>query len=303
MSDENEVKFPEIMPTQPEEIDPEPDYEDPAPNPTAALAHDDTEHLDDVVHDKKKVYKRMKGPRGILDLTTSIPRLKTQILLLIKDNPELLELEEREFKTKHPEMMTLALLRLRKSFWIEFENAYQHNRKMHVLPIYSGIVNENTWYRIVSTPVKLAFVICPPVDYITMLKEAHDAGLNAIREILAAKVLDDDGYLIPKAAEAVIKAYALIDLRLKGAVVQRIDQRTINYNQNVNQNLVGESPAPFTMDEINKQLAETQKALEKYTTSTSSQTLIEGRKDLEIPVVGTNAPEGVLTNGVVYERN
>ena len=51
---ENQVtKIPEIMP---DEIDPEPSHVDPPPNPTAALAHDDNEHLDDVVHDKKKSF-------------------------------------------------------------------------------------------------------------------------------------------------------------------------------------------------------------------------------------------------------
>jgi hypothetical protein len=110
------------------------------------------------------------------------------------------------------------------------ENSFMailNNRNIRIKQIFAGVCTETAFYSLISNPVRLAFILLAPTDYIVTLKEAHEAGLDKLRELLNAKIIDDEGYMNPKAADMVIKAFALIDARLKGAIVQRVDQRVV----------------------------------------------------------------------------
>lgn len=160
-------------------------------------------------------------------LLIKAPSFREKILLLQKEHPEYLERDETYFRKEHKDVITLTTLRMRIALWQEYEMAFLNNRNIRISQVYAGICNEKAFYRMINNPARLGFVLTAPTDYTVTVKEAHEAGLDKLREIFTAKVVDEEGYLNPKAAEIVIKAFALIDARLKGAIVQRVDQRVL----------------------------------------------------------------------------
>lgn len=192
------------------------------------------------------------NPRSVVSLTSEIPTLQKAMHDLIFMDPHLLEMDEHELKEKVKPSFTLS--RIRMSFWNEYEKANQQNRKMHLAKIIAGICTETVFKKkLLSDHARLAYVLVPPKDYVITTKEALDAGLDNLRKIVTANVVDDEGNLIAKSADVVLKAIALLDMRVKGAVVQRIDQRSLNVN--VNKDVTPQdSRPPQTLEELERQL-------------------------------------------------
>ena len=205
-------------------------------------------------------------PYSLINILDAAPRLKHKILQLYKDRPELFGFDETKLKQIVGRAgMTPTLQRLRMALWHEYEGVRDNHRVFKLTNVMAGICGPTTFSDLTDDPHKLAFLICPPADYVVSLKEAHQAGLEKLREIFSAQITDDEGYLNPKAADMVIKAYALIDARLKGAIVQRIDQRTITANAQLSQAQTKAALGiPTDMDLLEKELDKTRKQLESF---------------------------------------
>lgn len=204
------------------------------------------------------------GGKSLLSLLANSPKFKTKVLELQKTHPELINEDEQHFKSRHRSVLTVVLQRLRVALWQEFERAIHNNRLIKISQVYAGTCSESTFYSLISSPEKLAYILCAPADYIVMLKEAHNAGLEKLREIFSAKMMDEDGWLNHKAADMVIKAFALLDARLKGAVIQRVDQRVLNATVPSNQ-VAGALGMPSDMDVLEIELQKARKEIERYT--------------------------------------
>ena len=214
-----------------------------------------------VVEDQDRVVKDIYGEgKTLINYLDRIPKLKTAILELRENHPELLLKDEKRMKMDHRDLITLVTQRIRISLWQEFESAVSNNRVMRVRQIWAGICTEESFYKLVSNPPRLAFILIAPTDYVVTLKEAHEAGLEKIREIFSAKIIDEEGNLNVKAADVVIKAFALMDARLKGAVVQRVDQRVLTANLTPSKI----APVPDDMDNIELELQKARAALAKH---------------------------------------
>ena len=177
---------------------------------------------------------------------------------------ELLEISLDEIKEKlQPSVM---LHRLRFTFWNEYECAIDQGRMMRMSKVWAGICHENHFRdRVSKNQLAMAFILHPPTDYLTVVKESPQAGMENLRKIVSAKVIDDDGTLNPRAADVVIKGIALLDLRVKGAVIQRIDQRLVSLNMNKNfekeESIV--NPDSDEMTELPTSLAQLEKEIER----------------------------------------
>lgn len=88
--------------------------------------------------------------------------------------------------------------------------------------------------RFISDPAKLMWMLHPPVGYDLNLKEIHLLSLRCMRAAMALEIVDDNGKPNVKLIEAQMKIFQHIDMRIKGAVIQRIDQRNLNVNMNAN---------------------------------------------------------------------
>ena len=202
----------------------------------------------------------LNNPNSVENLVSNIPTVARAIERIKQEVPDLLTLDEGTFKEKlRP---TLTLNRIRMSFWQEYENAVQTGRKIRLAQMIGGICTEYYFQeKVQPSNEKMAYILCPPTNYTVQVKEALQAGMETLREIVSAKVIDDDGFLIPRAADVVIKAVALLDMRVKGAIVQRIDQRSLNLN--MNRDISPKEQLPQSMDELDAMIAQTKEKLKE----------------------------------------
>lgn len=214
--------------------------------------------LEEEIPRTEYVIDDLANPNNVLYLTEKCPTLNEAIKRTILESPDLMV---QDYEYHKQQNQTVTTMRIRMSFWHEYETAVVRGANMRMSQIIGGVCTE-TYFRakVLTDNKKMAFILCPPTDYVVQVKEALSAGMENLRKIVSAKVVDDDGYLMPKAADMVIKAVQMLDLRIKGAIVQRIDQRSVNLNMNQNsQN--NQIPMPRTVEEIRAQLAEVKKQL------------------------------------------
>lgn len=226
------------------------------------------------------------NPRSVVSLTSDIPSFQLALKKLLTEKPELLDLDYQEISQKANPTFTLCRLRL--SFWNEYENAIQNNRKMHIAKVMAGVCTENVFRKkVLADHIKLAFLLSPPKDYVITIKESLDAGLDNLRAIVSAKVLNEDGTLDTKAADVVLKAIALLDMRVKGAVVQRIDQRSLNVN--VNRDVTPASDKPQSLEELERELERVKQKLVKDVSHarlpSAPEEIVKTMKDLKVALI------------------
>lgn len=173
----------------------------------------------------------------------------------------LMSLAEEDLEDKVKPNLTLQ--RLRSAFWYEYEriqNAHgRHRRHEHNIGVYrmcNGICTTQYFMeKVARNDYYIAWIIRPPLDYDKALQESLQHGLNRVREILNFPLYDKkftkDGVpVIDKftqeqveipnqvTANLILKTVAFLDLRVKGAIPQKIQQYTqqqitrqsVNYN-------------------------------------------------------------------------
>lgn len=237
----------------------------PAPSTPQAQETSNSNNIEEQIHHPKNILEE-DDPYSLINLLHEAPAVRRRILDLAKERPDLFTADEGELKNiVGRDAFSVTLQRLRMSFWQEYERCRESKRAFKLVHVYAGICGYTYFNETIDNKHKLAFLLCPPSDYVVTLKEAHQAGLEKLREIFSARITDDEGYLNPKAADMVIKAYALIDARLKGAIVQRVDQRTISATAQLSQQQTKAALGiPTDMDLLEQELEKARKQLEKY---------------------------------------
>jgi len=181
--------------------------------------------------------------------------LKNRIKLVVHDNPELFLLDETglyEALTKRDACPTATDNRLRLSFWGEYESACTTGRHMNISNVCAGTISTSYFVqRYVTTPEKLAWLLMPPVKYDVLVTEALSHGLMRLREMLDMPIHETDKHgnikISPKLLEMKLKIVAMLDMRMKGAFVER------KINVNV-QRSVKEEVNRINMEELDAQL-------------------------------------------------
>jgi len=170
---------------------------------------------------------------------------------------------------------SLTLKRLRTNFWREYEMIHRnYGRTSHqennisIYRICVGIcTNDFFANKIAPNDLLLAWIIRPPVNYEVAMEEALQHGLDRMREILNfplyKRKFNKDGLPVvdkftgeqvlepdEKIANIMLKTVAFLDLRVKGAIPQKIHQYTqqqIN-RQSVNYNVRPGANSTVTVD-------------------------------------------------------
>jgi hypothetical protein len=186
---------------------------------------------------------------------------------------EYLELDERGLKQLvfgDPDAVPAQTHeRLRISLWDEYDRAVRHREKM--IDISRAIHGTCTMgffvNKFIADPTNVAYIIQPPTDYTKSIKEMVQMGMTQLREVMAMPNVNKKGEPNTKLIEAKTKIFQHLEMRLKGAIIQRIDQRNINVNFD------GEGPAPFkdasdplTMDEVDAKLKALEQESERLST-------------------------------------
>jgi hypothetical protein len=155
----------------------------------------------------------------------------------------------------------LALRRLRTSWWLEYDRLQEHYLQHHLSKakfdieraIQSVCTKKYFLDSVVDKDNALGYILRPPAAYIVCVEEALQHGVDRLREILnlplykprmsarGAYIKDGDGnpQMEPdhKTIDIVLKAFAMLDLRAKGAIAQKLNIEGMLQQKNVNVNV------------------------------------------------------------------
>jgi hypothetical protein len=135
--------------------------------------------------------------------------------------------------------LTLESLKtLRMTLWEEYNRAVSNRTLMYLDRVVRGVLSPNGFYtHVCAIPLRLAYILCPPPDYHTVLGGLHAVALERLRAILELPLTQDvynkEGEVVGSrvntaAATVILRAYQMLDTRLKGSVVQRVQQQSIS---------------------------------------------------------------------------
>lgn len=191
--------------------------------------------------------KEADNPRSLVNL---LPAAVSEAVLSVPDDLLELELDQLEKQMSWGRFHQIDK-RLRVSFWAEYDRAIQDGNKMHIHNVYQGVCSRMQFYRVIQDRVRMAFILTPPESYTISVEEALLQGVRRLREILEFPLYDKKGNPNTKVAEVIVKTYAMLDMRVKGAVVQRVEQKNLNVNVNGNQAL---EQLPETVADLDREL-------------------------------------------------
>lgn len=155
--------------------------------------------------------------------------------------------------------------RLRISFWDEYDRVIRHElMQMDLTVAWRGLVTL-PWFiaKANSNPKYLAWILSSPPSYELLLREISELALERQLQVMRLPVVNQDtGKANVRLIEMQLKIFQFIDIRLKGAVVQKIEQKSLNVN--VNGNVPKSLPArQLSLAELNEELMRLRKVSEQ----------------------------------------
>ncbi len=205
----------------------------------------------------------------------------------IKDlDRKLLLMDERDLKKAANPADAVNFLRL--NFWLEYNYAQEKRKQMRTAHICRGAAHTEYLYGVVLTrPLLLAWVICPPTDYALVQEDLLTTGLDRLRDCLrvdlytvTVKIQLDPatGNEISRTEKKTLNVAALKEIReitrmladrVQGSVIQKIALQSKSTNTH---HLLGGSNGapgaaaqtfmPDALDDLNKQLKAVNKQLD-----------------------------------------
>lgn len=199
------------------------------------------------------------NPRSLVNI---VPKdLKAAILALpqdLLDMPEIF-LERKMWPEGIPKKSCLEN-RLRLSFWLEYDRAQAAGGVMHLPAVIYGICSMIFFCgKVMKDEDSLAWLIRPPITYRTAMEELLSMGMDNMREILEAPLQTPGGRFDSKLAAVKFQIFQAIDARVKGAIIQRIDQRSLSVNATFNGTTNGDTQKiapPRNISDIDAKLKE-----------------------------------------------
>lgn len=121
------------------------------------------------------------------------------------------------------ETVTATDNRIRLRFWMEYDYAQTyHCNNIDISRVVAGICSREFFYkRYLKSPYKVAWLLTPPTTYIVKANEALEYGLEQLRELLEADPKNGGNKIDTKLGELKLKIVAMLEARVKGAVVQK----------------------------------------------------------------------------------
>lgn len=233
---------------------------------------------------KELVFWDQENPRCVVNLLTE--KVKAKALTL---PPHLLSLTAKQLEQSFDPNEIDRQLRL--AFWDEYFLTQDNSRpKMRMEAIYGRICSREWFYQIVDTDIRFAWILKPPPEYMYQMRSLLEIGLERIGELLKLPFKEQRFHpkshekyevLNTKVIAEVIKAVAILDNRVRGAVPQHIKIQAEQKNLHLHANAGSGTPyqEPKTYQEIVKQLADVQREINKINAPTNAQ-LIAGTENI-----------------------
>lgn len=224
----------------------------------------DLRYRDEAPGAQEVIFWEEGNPRCLINLVSNRMR---EVMLALPPHYHTIPIHEIERSIAPTEMDD----HLRIAFWDEYTIACDNKKPMRVTNIYQNICSREYFYAwILDQPLRLAYMIRPPQEYMLRMRSLLDMGLKRFEEILRLPIMTKK--VMPNGSSVrvvdtkligeMVKIVALVDNRVKGSVVQKvqIDQKSINMNMNYE--------APKSYDEIQKELRATQKEIRQLSGDT-----------------------------------
>lgn len=174
----------------------------------------------------------------------------------------------------------------RLAFWTEYNTAKDLNRPLSIQRVMAGVCSPYYYkYNILSKPRLLAYIVYPPTDYMSFMKNMLYKGQQRMKEIMSVSAITKEtvigkngkkkekSVIDIKLANMQLKTFALLDNRVKGAIVQRVKVEQKNLNVNVSAEQV-EASLPKSVIDIDKELLKIDRELAR------NQDLMKNKGDL-----------------------
>lgn len=201
------------------------------------------------------------GPT-VLDLVP--PKTAEHMRAALEKRPDLFSMDEKELKhhLRHSGLTpTPTDNRLRIMFWQEYDRAMAHESSMQMNNVYAGVCTHGYFHQhYLPVAEKVAWLLCPPADYVAKIAEVLDYGLDRMREILEMPLTDPvTGKFNGKLAELQAKITFMMDMRKHGAFTQKIEQKNMSLSITARAGAANEMALDNSMDELDKRLKELEK--------------------------------------------
>lgn len=222
------------------------------------------------------------NPRSLISLIEYAP-LEKAILALDRDlllEPE--ALIKRRLKVRKQFEFADTCLRL--NFWMEYARAQEAEKIMSIEKVFKGVCSEQYFQnKIITNPDALAWMIRPPTDYISFMRGGLHDSLEEVIKIVNTPFVEKVPYLNKKTGEPIkdekgrimywrryntkimsekLKAAQWFDVRVNGAIVQKLAIKQESHNMNYNVSGSGNELAKYSLDELQKIGKITKKTLE-----------------------------------------
>lgn len=198
------------------------------------------------------------NPRSVFNLVPKV--VGERFRLYLKEHGELFNKDEvqlHKYLHKFAQDPNPVDNRLRLKFWIEYERAQMDEAsKMNMTSVIGGICTREFFYdSYLTKPERVAWLLCPPTNYMIKVSEALEYAIEEMRDILAIPHITEDVNGKKRVNTALmankLKIFELMHNIVKGVPVQR--------NMNLNVTTTDPSlmpPSPVSMEELEKQLSE-----------------------------------------------
>lgn len=153
------------------------------------------------------------------------PKFREAIQNLANNFPEYLE--ETELDLQRIVKPTPLDDRLRVAFWHEYTAAQDLGRDIKLANVFSNYCSDFYFYsKFITRPEKVAWIICRPANYMQSLEASLNNGKNRLDELMRMELFHPNGMLKVEETKLFLKAYKMLDDRVKGSVIQRIEKKT-----------------------------------------------------------------------------
>lgn len=211
------------------------------------------------------VFYDAQNPRCVVNLLSE--KLKANALKLA---PHLLDCTTKELEQKfEPSMLDRQL---RQAFWDEYFLTQDNSLpKMRMEAVYSKSCSREMFYKIVDNDIRYAWILKPPEEYTLKMKALLEIGLERLHEIIKLPIETERFHpktnaviksINTKLIGEIIKAVAILDNRVRGAVPQHLRIQSEQKNLHLHAN-AGNMPyqEPKTHQEIQAELARIQREI------------------------------------------
>ena len=165
---------------------------------------------------------------------------------------------------------------LRTNFWMEFDRLQiTKEKKMNEANIYMGACSHSFWKSMCTANDQwhmMSYIITKPIEYETNMRSLLNLSTRRLRDILMIPLIKADGeYRDPKTMDVILKAAAMVDMRAKGAYIQKIEQKNLSiisshstHDYSVTKDIRHKPIDQLDGKEIEKRLALLNAELEEY---------------------------------------